>query len=126
MPACSGSTAATSSMPGASMTARHTVEPMRPPAPNTPTRIMGAGYRRAAARPTGNGPSGRCSEVAFVVRADHRERPARVGEHPLDHPAGVVGGDRSDARDQLVECRDLALDELRATEAAHAAGRRLE
>ena len=38
----------------------------------------------------------------------------------------VVGGHRVDPRDHLVEGRDLALDELRAPEAAHAARRRLE
>src|SRR6185436_7128776 len=35
-----GSTAATSSRSGAPVTASHTVAPMRPPAPNTPTRVM--------------------------------------------------------------------------------------
>jgi hypothetical protein len=40
MPAWYGSTAATSSSSGSAATAPHTVEPMRPPAPKTPTRIM--------------------------------------------------------------------------------------
>ena len=47
-----GSTAATSSSSGSSTTARHTVAPIRPAAPNTPTRIIGCrlgGHRSAAA-----------------------------------------------------------------------------
>ena len=38
-PACAGSIAATNSRAGSLATAPHTVAPMRPPAPNTPTRM---------------------------------------------------------------------------------------
>jgi hypothetical protein len=43
-PECDGSTAATSSRSGSPTTAWQTVEPMRPPAPKTPTRITGSRY----------------------------------------------------------------------------------
>ncbi len=39
-PAARGSTAATSSNAGSATTAPHTVAPIRPPAPTTPTRIL--------------------------------------------------------------------------------------
>ena len=42
-PAWCGSIAATSSQSAASSTVSHTVAPMRPPAPNTPTLIIPAG-----------------------------------------------------------------------------------
>src|SRR4051794_18534040 len=40
IPACGGWTAATSCTSGSRTTARQTVDPIRPPAPNTPTRIV--------------------------------------------------------------------------------------
>src|SRR4051794_27848573 len=49
-PACWGSTAATSSTASSSATASHTVAPMRPPAPNTPTRIVMLATLRPDAR----------------------------------------------------------------------------
>ena len=49
LPTCAGSTAATSSRSGASVTARQTSWPMRPPAPTTPTLPWPAGYRAAMA-----------------------------------------------------------------------------
>ena len=117
-PRGSGSTAATSSSSGSSSTARHTVAPMRPPAPNTPTLIIGSQYR--CARIT------RSARSAAIAGPDDREGARAVAEHAVDDPGDVVGGDRLDLLDHLVERRDLAHRELAATDAVHPARRALE
>ena len=47
-------------------------------------------------------------------------------EHPVDDPGDVVGGDRFDPLDHLVDARDLAQRELGPADAVHAARRALE
>ena len=65
-------------------TARHTVEPMRPPAPNTPTRIIRAGVP-ACVRPGRHGrAASRRSSRLVVVRADDGERARRCRKHAVD------------------------------------------
>ena len=52
LPFVGGSTAATSSSSASPATASHTVEPMRPPAPNTPTRMATRGTLHTGATVT--------------------------------------------------------------------------
>src|ERR1700737_372346 len=103
MPAWCGSTAATSSRSGSSATARHPVDPTRPPAPNTPTRTMSGDYRPSP----GSGISRGSGEVIGVERADDRKGPRLVDDHPPDHPGDVVDRDGVDIGDELVEGRDV-------------------
>ncbi len=115
MPACSGSTAATSSMSGAAPTAAHTVEPIRPPAPNTPTRIMRepvTAYRRQNS-------SAECGPTTASVR----DAPAKTRSITRSMSSAVTASTRAI---RLIERRDLALDQLRSPDAAHPARRRLE
>ena len=118
---CSGSTAATSSSSGSPSTARHTVAPMRPAAPNTATLIIGSAYRRR--RAPARGVQTATSASAGPTTANVREPGA---EHPVDDPGDVVGGDRVDLLDHPVEARDLAHRELAAPDAVHAARRALQ
>ncbi len=69
MPACSGSTAATSSSSGSSSTARHTVAPIRPAAPNTPTRII--------SRPGSSCGSNHVRRITARLRRRRRNPPVR-------------------------------------------------
>ena len=66
--------------------------------PRTPVRVT---VRASDLRLAHDGSVGR--ELAFVVGTDDRECARRVGEHAVDDPPRVVGGDGLDARDHLVE-----------------------
>src|SRR5271165_2498046 len=82
-PAAAGSTAATSSRSAASTTAAQTVAPMRPAAPNTPTRIIASG------------------EVGGHEGPDHRKR-SRSRQHSFGHRSNVVPGYCRDAPEQVL------------------------
>src|SRR5262245_23655397 len=116
MPAWNGSIAATSSRSGASLTALHTVEPMRPPAPNTATRVMRGTLPALQAR----------EQRRFVGGADDHECLVGRAQHAVDDARHVVVGDGRDARHDLVELGHVAFDQFAPTEPAHATGRRLE
>src|SRR5438128_169015 len=81
-PACWGSTAATRSTASSPATASHTVAPMRPPAPNTPTRIVMLATLRPDGRTAGR-PDGRSA----------REESLQVGGGPVADVAGRREGD---------------------------------
>ena len=96
-------------------TASHTVAPIRPPAPNTPTRDHGASLRLGACR----------TPRTYAVR-----RQPTCGSPPTNTRSmtrlDIVGADAFDAGDQIFETRDLAFDQFRASEPPHAARRRFQ
>ena len=113
MPACSGSTAATSSRSGSASTASHTVLPMRPAAPKTPTLVIGSASsggrrrrhrvaRRRAAAAAGRGRrggrggrlGGRAAPAGRRRGRDRRSAAARAAAGSVARPGGGGGGGR--------------------------------
>ena len=96
---------------------------MRPPAPNTPTRIIG---RQGTADAAFSAVGDRAKSPRFV-RPDDRERGLRVAQHAVDDARDVVGASTASTRATSSSIgRDLAFDLLGAADAAHPARRRLE
>src|SRR5581483_7158864 len=115
-----GSTTATSSMSGASRTARHTVVPMRPAAPMTATRIrssllLASLIGRRPYRET-------VGEDVSVDRAHGGQHPGPGGQDPVDDPGDVVGGDGVDGGHHGIDALDLAAGRLGPADALHAGG----
>ena len=121
-PAWCGSTAATSSMSGASCTAWQTVEPMRPPAPNTPTRIMADRVPPRACQCSVRQSRSRRVRAARRLRASAVRR-AALGRSTRATSSAVTASTRASSSSIG---RHFALDLLGAPDATHAARRRLE
>src|SRR5918995_7135817 len=111
------SIAATSARSSASATAWHTISPIRPQAPMTPTRITRARpRRRESAHRLLRSPC--CPPDTPVNRPEHRRR-HRLREYPLGRPYRVIRSHGGDPREQLVHRQDLALADLGLTEPGH-------
>ena len=93
-PAWAGSTAATSSRSGSAATASHTVVPIRPPAPNTPTRIVTTSDRTSHRMRYGLslpnvGPTSELLRAGRRGRGERLGRRVRVGPPPPRPPAAA-------------------------------------
>src|SRR5947209_6222767 len=118
-PAWWGSTAATNSKSGSPTTISHTVAPMRPEAPNTPTLVTEPWSR------TCDGGEGHLGECRFLEGADEGDD-SLVAEHPLGDALDVVASNSLGALDEFVHAQDLAVHQLAAPDAVHAAAGILE
>src|SRR5438105_4321286 len=118
-PSWGGSMTATSSMSGASSTARHTVVPIRPAAPSTATRIFSSLIDCRPYRET-------VGQFVGGDRADGGQHPGPGGQDPVDDPGDVVGGDGVDGRHHGVDALDLAAGHLGPADALHAGRAALE
>src|ERR1700722_2481154 len=119
-PTWAGAMAATSSRSGASVTARQTSWPMRPPAPTTPT-LRGAWLAWACMAPKLPGGQGGLVglEVALVEGADRSQRARRLRQL-LRHGQDVGSLNPVDASQHLVDREHLAVQQHGRAEGAHA------
>src|SRR4051812_4307333 len=113
-PGCETSTPATRSRSSAAATASHTVRPIRPAAPRTPTRIT--------ARPATRS---RSSGDVLAERPEDRRRHRFVEDAPSD-PRRVLDGHRVDPPQHLAHAQDLAVPDLGLAEPRHPPARVLE
>src|SRR5580704_9830742 len=123
IPTWAGSMAATRSRSAASVTARQTSWPMRPPAPTTPTFWVDC-LAWACIAPKLPGGQGRLVglEVALVEGTDGGQRARRVRQL-LRHGQDVRSLNPLDARQDLVDREHLTVQQHGRAEAAHAGAR---